>query len=161
MKRLFLVAVVVIACGVAFTQCGCWPAAPAAEAPATSQRTAASDGEGVGGGTGDALLARAFEEQAHNLLVEGQGTVSRLLTDDTRGDKHQRFIVTLASGQTLLVTHNIDIAPRVNSLEVGDTVAFKGEYEWNDEGGVIHWTHHDPDGTHEAGWIQHNGEIFQ
>ncbi|MEJ2322764.1 MAG: DUF3465 domain-containing protein, partial [Gammaproteobacteria bacterium] len=103
---------------------------------------------------------RAFEDQAHNLLVEGQGTVSRLLTDDTRGDKHQRFIVTLASGQTLLVTHNIDIAPRVSPLEVGDTVSFKGEYEWNDEGGVIHWTHHDPLGDEDGGWVRYRRKVY-
>jgi hypothetical protein len=152
---------VIIACVAALVQCGCWLTAPSVEAPPTSQGKTASEGEGAFDSNSDALLARAFEEQAHNLLVEGQGTVSRLLTDDTRGDKHQRFIVTLASGQTLLVTHNIDIAPRVSSLEVGDTVSFKGEYEWNDEGGVIHWTHHDPDGTHEAGWIKHNGRTYQ
>jgi hypothetical protein len=161
MRRLFLIAAVVIACGVAFMQCGCWLTAPSVEAPSTSQGTTASEGESAGESASDVLLARAFEEQAHNLLVEGQGTVSRVLTDDTRGNRHQRFIVTLASGQTLLVTHNIDIAPRVSSLEVGDTVAFKGEYEWNDEGGVIHWTHHDPDGSHEAGWIKHNGRTYQ
>jgi hypothetical protein len=161
MKRRFLIAAVVIACVAALLQCGCWTSAPSIEAPPTSQGTTASEGEGAGGSTGDVLLARAFEERAHNLLVEGQGTVSRLLTDDTRGDRHQRFIVTLASGQTLLVTHNIDIAPRVSDLEVGDTVSFKGEYEWNDQGGVIHWTHHDPDGTHEAGWIKHEGRVYQ
>ena len=165
MKRLFLVLTVAIVCVAALVQCGCWLTAPSVEAPPTSQSASVGEGEGAGEDVAesisDALLAQAFEEQAHNLLVEGQGMVSRLLTDDTRGDKHQRFIVTLASGQTLLVTHNIDIAPRVNSLEVGDTVSFKGEYEWNDEGGVIHWTHHDPDGTHEAGWIKHNGRTYQ
>ena len=133
MKRLLLVAALVIACVAVLMQCGCWSTVPSVEAPPTSQGTTASDGEGAGESTGestgDVLLARAFEDQAHNLLVEGQGTVSRLLTDDTRGDKHQRFIVTLASGQTLLITHNIDIAPRVKSLQVGDTVWFKGEYE--------------------------------
>lgn len=111
--------------------------------------------------TADAAFAQAFADHTENLAVEGQGTVLKLLADDTEGDRHQRFIVRLASGQTLLVTHNIDVAPRVTSLQVGDTVGFKGEYAWNEQGGLIHWTHRDPDGRHEPGWIRHNGKTYQ
>ena len=93
--------------------------------------------------------------------MSGEGTVIRVLSDDNDGGRHQRFILQLASGQTLLVAHNIDIAPRVPALAVGDTIAFHGVYEWNDEGGVIHWTHRDPDGLHEAGWLQHVGATYQ
>lgn len=77
------------------------------------------------------------------------------------GSQHQRFIVELSSGQTLLIAHNIDIAPRINSLQVGDSVRFYGEYEWNPQGGIIHWTHHDPNGYHVGGWIKHNGRTYQ
>ena len=77
------------------------------------------------------------------------------------GSQHQRFIVELSSGQTLLVAHNIDIAPRINSLQISDSIAFYGEYEWNSQGGIIHWTHHDPDGSHVGGWIKHNGKTYQ
>lgn len=94
-------------------------------------------------------------------LNAGSGTVVGILPDDTEGDRHQRFILRLASGRTLLVVHNIDIAPRVAPLRKGDTVAYKGEYVPNDKGGVIHWTHHDPDGSHPAGWLKHDGRIFQ
>lgn len=111
--------------------------------------------------TTDQILDEAFASQTSNLQVEGQGTVTRLLADDTDGSRHQRFIIRLASGQTLLIAHNIDIAPRINSLEEGDTVMFYGEYEWNAQGGVIHWTHRDPDGRHVAGWLKHDGRIYQ
>jgi hypothetical protein len=127
---------------------------------------ATSTGTGAGSDTtvaeaGDAALAQAFAEHATDLEVQGTGTVTRILADDTQGDRHQRFIVELASGQTLLVTHNIDVAARVASLQVGDTVAFKGVYEWNEQGGLIHWTHLDLSGSHEAGWIEHEGRIYQ
>ena len=90
-----------------------------------------------------------------------RGPSSACLPDDTEGDRHQRFIVRLASGQTLLIAHNIDVAPRVEGLDEGDTVGFRGVYEWSDEGGSVHWTHHDPDGSHAPGWILHQGRTYQ
>lgn len=93
--------------------------------------------------------------------VQGSGTVVRTLSDDNDGDRHQRFILELSSGRTLLVAHNIDLAPRISSLRTGDTVAFYGEYETNAQGGVIHWTHHDPQGRHVAGWLEHDGRRYQ
>lgn len=109
----------------------------------------------------DEVLARAFRQRTSNIQVEGRGVVSRLLSDDDDGSRHQRFIVALASGQTLLIAHNIDLAPRVAGLRTGDVVSFSGEYEWNARGGVIHWTHRDPQGRHPAGWIKHNGKIYR
>ena len=108
-----------------------------------------------------ATLSSAIREQRSGLQVEGEGVVSKVLTDDNNGSRHQRFILTLSSGQTLLVAHNIDLAPRVAGLREGDTVAFNGVYEWNPKGGVIHWTHHDPGGQHEPGWLRHAGQTYQ
>lgn len=93
--------------------------------------------------------------------VTGRGTVIRVLPDDTRGARHQRFILRLASGKTLLVTHNTDVAPRVAPLRIGDTIDYHGEYVWNAQGGLVHWTHHDPAGQHEAGWLRRDGQTFQ
>lgn len=93
--------------------------------------------------------------------VTGRGTVIRLLRDDTDGDRHQRILLRLPDGGTLLVAHNIDLAPRVAPLAIGDTLDFHGEYVWNDKGGVVHWTHRDPAGRHEAGWLRHDGRMFQ
>jgi hypothetical protein len=107
------------------------------------------------------VLARAIQDRQSDIQVQGIGTVSRMLSDDNDGSRHQRFILRLDSGQTLLVAHNIDLAPRIESLAVGDSVAFFGEYEWNDKGGVIHWTHHDPQRRHVGGWLKHDGRTYQ
>ncbi len=109
----------------------------------------------------DQVLARAFEQGTSNLQVEGKGVVRRILSDDKDGARHQRFILALESGQTLLIAHNIDVAPRVVGLREGDVVAFSGEYEWNAEGGVIHWTHRDAARRHASGWLKHNGATYQ
>lgn len=123
--------------------------------------TPGSAGATLAGRTGDAVLARAFEGRAHDLQVQGRGTVVRVLKDDTDGGRHQRFIVRLESGQTLLIAQSIDVAPRVEGLQSGDIVEFRGVYEWSEQGGVIHWTHHDPDGLHAPGWIRYKGRTYQ
>ncbi|WP_286694934.1 MULTISPECIES: DUF3465 domain-containing protein [Spongiibacter] len=109
----------------------------------------------------DERFLHAYENRQSNLQLSGQGVVEKLLSDDLDGSRHQRFILRLASGQTLLVAHNIDLAPRINDLKVGDMVAFYGEYEWNRRGGVIHWTHQDPRGKHPHGWLKHRGVTYQ
>lgn len=106
-------------------------------------------------------LTRAFEQRQSDVQVEGVGTVARVLPDDNAGSRHQRFILQLSSGQTVLIDHNIDLAPRIEELKVGDAISFSGEYVWNEKGGLIHWTHHDPAGHHQAGWLKHNGRIYQ
>lgn len=109
----------------------------------------------------DRILQTAFENQAGNVQIQGEGVVIRILPDDDEESRHQRFIIQLNSGQTLLIAHNIDLAPRIPGLSNGDRIAFNGEYEWNAKGGLIHWTHHDPNGRHPAGWIKHNGKTYQ
>lgn len=109
----------------------------------------------------DSVLQNAFKNGLHDLQVEGVGTVIKLLPDDNVGSRHQKFIIKLSSGQTLLISHNIDLAPSIDDLSYGDLVEFNGEYEWNPKGGVIHWTHKDPRGYHVDGWLKHNGKIYQ
>ena len=96
-----------------------------------------------------------------NVRVDGDGVVSRVLPDDNQGDRHQRFLVQLPSGQSILIVHNIDIAPRVQNLRVGNAIQFEGEYVWNDKGGLVHWTHHDPAGRHRTGWLKYGGRTYQ
>jgi hypothetical protein len=89
------------------------------------------------------------------------GDVARVLTDDNDGSRHQRFVLRLESGHTLLIVHNIDLAPRVPGLAPGARVAVRGEYDWNDRGGVMHWTHHDPDGELAGGWVEYRDQRFR
>lgn len=114
-----------------------------------------------GAGVPPSALSAAFAERKSDVQVRGEGHVLRVLRDDLQGSRHQKFILRLADGQTVLVSHNIDLAPRVAGLSAGDRVEFFGEYEWNDKGGVIHWTHHDPAGRHVGGWLRHRGVTYQ
>jgi len=112
-------------------------------------------------GSSNQALADAFQDRKSGVQVKGNGAVVKVLPDDNVGSRHQRFILRLPSGQTLVVAHNIDLAPRISSLREGDAVAFHGEYEWNPKGGVVHWTHRDPNGRHVAGWLKHRGRTYQ
>lgn len=109
----------------------------------------------------DYQLKQAFENHQSDLQIKGKGKVVHILPDDNKGSRHQRFLLKLNNQQTLLVAHNIDLAPRIPSLNVGDTVQFYGEYEWNKKGGVIHWTHKDPRNRHAHGWLKHNGRVYE
>ncbi len=109
----------------------------------------------------DAVLQQAYQSQQSDLQVQGFGQLVKVLPDDNDGSRHQKFILKLNRGQTLLVAHNIDLAPRIPNLKVGDIVEFYGEYEWNKKGGVLHWTHKDPQNRHAHGWLKHNGQVYE
>ena len=121
-----------------------------------SRREASRRGDG---GTG--FIEQLYSERRSGEVVEGVGIVSKLLSDDRKGSQHQRFLLRLDSGHSLLVSHNIDLAPRIESLRVGDEVRFRGQYEWNERGGVVHWTHHDPAGERPGGWLRHASRTYQ
>ena len=111
-------------------------------------------------GSGQGVIEAAFENQRSDLMVTATGRVMRVLSDDLKGSRHQRFIIELPSGHSVLVAHNIDLALRVPDLEEGASITVRGEYEWNEKGGVIHWTHHDPRGRHEDGYVEYRGQRY-
>ena len=95
--------------------------------------------------------------------IEDTGIVVRLLGDERdkmwRQARHQRFVVELGGGQTLLISHNLDLAGPVPA-GIGDRLRFRGVYEWNDRGGLLHWTHRDPLGRADGGWIRHRRRVY-
>ncbi|GAB6195435.1 DUF3465 domain-containing protein [Lysobacter xanthus] len=130
---------------------GCTPSvedAPRADVPS---RAVASN----------ASLDEAMRRHAQDVPVEGEGVVSRVLRDDRDGSAHQRFLLRVGNDRTVLVAHNIDLAPRLDGLAEGDTVAFRGEYVWTPKGGTVHWTHRDPRGAHPDGWLRWRGRIYR
>ena len=91
--------------------------------------------------------------------IEDTGLVRRLLPDDDDGSHHQRFVIQLRGGQTLLMAHNTDVAERI-PVVLGDRLHFRGLYEWNDLGGLVHWTHHDPMGVEDGGWVRYRRTVY-
>ena len=106
-------------------------------------------------------LASAYRNHESRVEVCGHAVIAKVLKDDTQGARHQRFILRLASGQTVLIAYNFDLAPRIEGLRAGAPIEFAGEYEWNAQGGVVHWTHRDPAGHHPPGWIRYAGHLYQ
>ena len=110
--------------------------------------------------SGNATLERAIEARASGVMMTVEARVKKTLPDDLDGSRHQRFLLDVGGGRTVLVAHNIDLAERV-PLDRDDVVRIRGQFEWNDRGGVLHWTHHDPRGRHPGGWIEHAGRRFE
>lgn len=131
---------------------------------------ATQDPVGADPGPGDAAaeprddtdeIQRLFRAMRSGVHVEAEGVVVHILPDDTDGDQHQLFLLDLRNDLTLKIAHNIDIAPRV-PLEKGDTVRFRGDYEYNEKGGVVHWTHRNTrGGSHPHGWLEHEGNRYE
>ena len=95
-----------------------------------------------------------YAKRISHVQISAQGIVSQILNDDNVGRRHQRFIIRIAHHKTVMVINNIDIFPRLEPLEIGDTVEVCGEYVWNRHGGIIHWTHEDPHRVHKDGYVK-------
>jgi len=103
---------------------------------------------------------RAYQKADTGSWIEVKGFVKKLLSDDNDGSRHQRFILNVGGRRTLLIAHNIDLAKRI-PLGMGDRVQVRGMYEWNELGGLIHWTHHDPQEVEEGGYVRYRSMLYQ
>jgi len=102
-------------------------------------------------------VEEAFVKKVNDAPVTATGVVTKILPDDTEGVHHQRFVITVHSGHTVLVAHNLERAYRV-PVRTGDKIEAHGSYVWNKYGGLIHNTHHDDESKHEDGWINFVGK---
>lgn len=64
------------------------------------------------------VIRQSYERKLSNVQVQSVGRVKAILRDDNDGSRHQKFILTLDNGLTVLVAHNIDLAPRINNLHL-------------------------------------------
>ena len=103
----------------------------------------------------------AISNQQSGVQIEANGEVVKILPDDNQGSRHQRFLVKLPTGNVILIAHNIDLAPKIEDLEAGNSISFRGVFEWNEKGGLVHWTHHDPQGKHIPGRLIYHGRTYQ
>lgn len=131
------------------------PSVPVSATPSV----AAPDPASADPGTLNATLSAAARAHESGIEVDASGRITRILPDDTKGARHQRFLVRIGDSLTILVAHNRDLAPYI-PLQPGDSVVLRGEYIWNERGGMIHWTHHDPAHRHEPGWIEYHGRRY-
>ena len=108
----------------------------------------------------DDALRQAIDAKRSGVWVESEGKIVHLLPDDRVPPRHQLCLVELDFGHTIKISHNVDLAPKVPWTK-GDRLAFRGRFEWNAKGGVVHWTHHDPKGRKEGGWLRHRGKTYE
>lgn len=100
-----------------------------------------------------------YNNRISNVVITVSGEIIKKLPDDNKGDRHQRFIIRSGS-YSILVAHNLDVSERIPAV-IGDKVTIKGEYEWNEKGGILHWTHRDKKNKHENGWIIFKNNKYQ
>lgn len=134
------------------------------------QNTALAQPPAIYGQAPASRLSQEGLDQNQILQVQASGSskvevlfaakVLKLLPDDTRGLPHQRFLLILNNGTTVLVAHDTKYAPKV-PIRAGDTVVIQGEYIWNKKGGLVHWTHHSDTPRHQSGYIDFNGMRYQ
>lgn len=107
-----------------------------------------------------------FHSRISNAWVETTGRVEKILPDDTdtrdNSDKHQKFLLLVPGDITVLVAHNISTAPRV-PIRQGDSITLRGEYEFTEKGGTIHFTHKPKYNSRNAqtGYIEFKGTRYE
>jgi hypothetical protein len=110
------------------------------------------------GSIGCRQAASAFRLRQSGVWLTLSGQVVRLLPDEYGRFQHQRFFLACPSGQTVLIVNDTSIGRRV-PVRLGDAVVVRGQYVWNAQGGLVHFTHH-AQGSAQGGWIEFAGKLF-
>jgi hypothetical protein len=108
-----------------------------------------------------ALDAIAHGQSGEEVTVEGP-VLHVLATQSGAQGAHEQFIVAVRANnaeQDVLVADNISIG-RAAPVHQGDDVTVRGELAIDPSGPVIHWTHHDPRGRHQSGFVRLNGVLY-
>lgn len=108
-------------------------------------------------------VCRIYSAQQSRAEVVADGTVIDVLgTRRGPSGDHEGFLLRLNGGCDLLVRveTNVDLTGPV-PLRASQRVVVKGEYEYDPMGGVIHWTHHDPRGRHDGGFVRVGDRTYQ
>jgi hypothetical protein len=83
-----------------------------------------------------------------------------MLREEDYREPHQRFLLMLSNGTTVLVANDLQYGTYA-PVQEGNVVRIHGEYIWNERGGVLHWTHKSDEPRHESGYIDFNGMRYQ
>lgn len=84
-------------------------------------------------------------------------TVTRLLQDDTRGSRHQRFYVRLSDGSEVFAVYSLEDGRQRVPVREGSEVVLAGEFKWTRFGGLMHWLHEDVRDIRPDGYVEVNG----
>jgi hypothetical protein len=107
----------------------------------------------------------AWRAGRSNVEVTAEGSIASILGNSGGpSGTHEGFLLHLrgASGHglTVRVEDNVDLTGQV-PLSEGEDVEVRGEYVYDANGGVIHYTHRDPSGRHAAGFIRAGDTLYQ
>ena len=113
----------------------------------------------------NAAVYDAWRFHRSRVEVTASGAVARVLgAREGRSGAHLGFLLHLAGsegrGLTVRVEDNLDLTGPI-PLSEGEFATVRGEYVYDPRGGLIHYTHRDPRGRHDAGYVQAGGRIYQ
>jgi hypothetical protein len=117
-------------------------------------------GENTATETGASAIVEAFQNKRSGVWVEAEGEIVHILPNDDKPPRHQNFLIEIAPNHTVKLSHNVDLAPRA-PVQKGQRIQFRGRYEHNAKGGVVHWTHRDPSGRHQGGQLEYEGKTYR
>lgn len=112
------------------------------------------------GAANDSMLVAAINQERNvNYIEAGNLTVERLLPDDLSGRPHQKIVVRLSNGKSIQIISNLEFCEKA-PVSIGDKVSVGGQFIWTRGTGLVHWTHTDPSGQRQKGFLLYNGKDY-